>query len=77
MNVTDFLVRVVEKTNGWVIVVVFAMYIGYHCYKKHKDGASLLKTLAILDDTVAGLLRSIEGQIKALTSSIDSFLRKG
>jgi hypothetical protein len=27
VNVEDFLIKVVEKTSGWVIVVVFGMYV--------------------------------------------------
>lgn len=70
MNITDFLIKVVEKTDGWVIVAIFAMYVGFHCYKKYKDGEALSKSLSILDSTITSLLRNIEQSINTLTSRI-------
>lgn len=76
MNLENFLIEVVKKTNGWVIVVVFAMYVGFHCYKKHKDGEALSKSLSILDTTITGLLSSIEQSINTLISQIISLVTR-
>ena len=76
MNISDFLVKVVEKTSGWVIVVVFALYVGFHCYKKHKDGEALSKTLSILDTTLKGLLKVIDTKISQLILRMNSFTNR-
>ena len=76
MNITDFLVIIVEKTCGWVIVVVFVLYVGYHCYKIHKDGEALSKTLSILDATLGKLLNVIDMKLGQLISRMDSFTNR-
>ena len=76
MNAVDILIAVVEKTDGWVIVVVFGMYVGYHIYKKHKSGEGLRKTLEMLDGTIKSLLENLERSINRLTEQVGKVLDK-
>jgi hypothetical protein len=74
MNLNDFLIEVVKYTDGWVIVVVFAMYAAYHVYKKHKEGAALEQTLRIVETTLVRLLENIQRDVGLLTQRLNEFL---
>ena len=71
-----FLKDIVKHTNGWVIVVVFALYVGYQIYQKHAEGAALSKTLNILDEAINNHLKNIDDNITRLITTMNNFLSK-
>jgi cell division protein FtsL len=70
MELESFLVKIVEKTDGWVIVAVFLLYIIWQMYKKHKEGAALDKALSILESTISDILKDISASVKELTAAV-------
>ncbi len=76
MNLEKFLLEVVKRTDGWVIVVIFAIAVGHHCYKIHADGSALRQSLDILRETMANLLSSISQDIGRLIERIDHFMAR-
>ena len=72
MQLPDFLIEVVKHTNGWVIVLVFGLYVGYHIYRKHSDGIAL----RILESTIKSLLENVDRKVSILTTKVDQFLSK-
>jgi len=68
--IEDFLIKAVEKTDGWVLVVLFAMYVCFRIYKKFMDSQALSKTLGIVDTTIKSLLKNVTESIDRLTSRI-------
>lgn len=74
MNLEQFVLEIVEKTNGWVLVFIVAMYIGYRIYKEYKEGAALKQTLQILDQSLMQLLQNIDRSVRALSASVDRLL---
>lgn len=73
---TDFLVEVVKSTNGWVIVVVFSLYVGLEVYRKYASGTALNKTLNILENSFSSLLENFRSDIRELTTEIKKINRK-
>lgn len=59
----DFLLKVVEKTNGWVIVVVFALYISYQIFNKTMEHRALNKTLGIIENNMTSLFNLISQKL--------------
>jgi hypothetical protein len=76
LRVEEFLLKVVEKTDGWVIVVVFALFVAYHCYKKYVEFAGIKESLSVLRVTIESLLKNLDNSIGQLTSKIEAFLAK-
>ena len=65
-----FLIEIAKTTNGWVIVVVFSLYVGLEIYRKYTSGTALNKTLKILEDSISLLLKDFKTDIRELTSEI-------
>lgn len=76
MNLESFLIKVVEKTNGWVIVVIFLIYVVYHIYKKYTEGAALKQTLNILEGSIQRLLENIDQNIRTLSNRIENLINR-
>ena len=70
MGLKEFLIKVVESTDGWVIVVVFVTYVAYQIHEKRLEKAGLEKALSIIDMTVRSLLEQIRDQISTLASKL-------
>jgi hypothetical protein len=66
----SFLVEVVKYTNGWVVVVVFALYVGLEIYRKYESGIALNKTLNILENSISSLIKDFRSDIRELTLEI-------
>lgn len=76
MTLTDFLIEVVKHTNGWVIVVVFGLFIGYEVYKKHKESETVSKALVIVESSHRQLLENVSKNIAELTVKVQSLLTR-
>lgn len=74
MDVERFLVEVVKNTNSWVVVVIFLLYVVYHIYRKHAEGAALKQSLDILEGTIRDLLEHIDANVRTLANRIDVFI---
>ena len=74
MQVNELLIAVVKNTDGWVFVVVFGLYVGYHIYRRHSEGVALTRTLNMLDGTLKSLLENIDRNVSILTTKVDQFL---
>jgi hypothetical protein len=74
MNLDEFIIKVVEKTDGWVLVGIVLIYVGYQVYSKHAEGAALKQSLDILNRAVRTLLENIDRNITTLAASVRSFI---
>ena len=71
----DILIRVIEKTDGRVIVVVFVTYIAFRIYRTHKIGEFQNNTLKMVDNMIKTLLGNIDTSIKELNTSVKDLVR--
>lgn len=67
----DFLVRVVELTDGWVIVVVFALYIGYQIFNKALEHRALKQTLGIIQNNLSSLHTLISEKLERINNTLN------
>lgn len=74
MNFEEFFIKVVEKTDGWVIVAIFFLYVVYHIYKKHAEGAALKQTINILEGSINNYLERIDQNIIHLSSLMEKLM---
>lgn len=70
MDLIPLLIRVLEITDGWVIVVVFLLYVIWQMYKKYKESAALSKSLTILESTISGMIKNIDASVKELAAEV-------
>lgn len=65
----QFLIKIIEKTDGWVLLLVWISYLGYRIYISYIDEKALNKTLTILED-------SIKNQFTSIVSKLEHILLK-
>lgn len=58
---------VISETDGWVFVVIFALYVALSIYRRHADN----EALRLVRDTVSKLLADINTNIRALNARIE------
>lgn len=74
MNLENFLVAVIKNTSGWVLVVIFAIYVAYHIYKKYAEGSALKQSIDILDKSIQSLLGNVDTNVRLLANRIEVFI---
>ena len=66
-DIIDVLIRVLEATDGWAVVSIFFLYVGWRFYDTYSNNAPL----RILKDTVESLLVNIDRNIVRLAEGIE------
>jgi len=67
-----FLIEVVKNTDGWVLIVIFALYVAWQIYKTINSNSGLKKSLAIIETTTNNLLSQLLNSINNLSIKIDN-----
>lgn len=67
----NIVVEIVKVTEGWVLLAIFAMYIGFSVYRIHSNGKALDKTLNMLDITLTTLVSDLKTTINNLGDKIE------
>ncbi len=76
MTLTDVLIEALKRTNGWVVVALFALFVAYEIYTKHKESEATKKALEVIEFSHKALLENISRNITQLTAKLDSFLTR-
>jgi hypothetical protein len=70
----DFLLKVVERTNGWVIVVTFALYVFYQIYIKTIEHRALNKSLGIIQNNLTSLFNLISQKLDDIKNTLSEII---
>ena len=70
-DVETFVLAVVERTDGWVLLAIVGMYFAYRTIMKVQENLALRKSLALLNDVIAEGIRSINQNILKLIEKMD------
>lgn len=62
----NFLIEAIEKTNGWVLVIIWIAYLSYRAYELYSKSKALNSSLKILDDTLKNILDNISARLQQI-----------
>ena len=65
------LVELIRNTDGWVLVVIFALFVAGQVWKHYYDGKNITLAITTLKNTVEQLLRDIRSDITVISQKID------
>jgi len=71
----ETLLKIVELTDGWVIVTVFLLIVVGDLVKKHMSNKVTYKTQDMLEKVISSILNRISQDISELNQSINSLLK--
>lgn len=74
MELEKIIIEIAKNTNGWTIVLIFLIYVGYHIYKSYREDIALKFSLEIIKDTINTLLGNIDRNIHILSNKVELFI---
>ncbi len=69
-EIVKAIVDQIARTNEWVVLGVFILYVLYRLVDEYKD----FRMLKIIQDTLMSLLQNIDRNLSRLTARLEGFI---
>ena len=72
---TEFLIEAIQYTSGWVIVTVFALYVGLEIFRAYNSGRNARVAILTIRDSIEVILKDIKHEMQSMTRRLEDLNR--
>jgi len=72
LDLIEILIKILTVVDGWAVVIIFALYIGFRIYKEYQSG----EAVRVLKHSVEKVLDRIEISVNTLVKKVDQLIKR-